>query len=129
MNRTRSLILGLVAAALLVVAVPTALASSAGAQVLPGTCPATVVQRAELVRTVNGPRILVVGIKPHADTRVRLEAEQVVYVQQPDYWRYFAAGCGGTGIVAKFRYSVLLPVPTGPVGRYGIEIGPSVIDL
>jgi hypothetical protein len=44
------------------------------------------------VRTTTGPAILVSGIKPHANTRVALIPEDVVYVQQPDYWTTSSSG-------------------------------------
>ena len=51
----------------------------------------------ELVRTAAGPAIQVSGIKPAADTIVALVAEDVVYVQPPDYWNYSILGCSGSG--------------------------------
>ena len=82
----------------------------------------------ELVRTTSGPAIQVSGIKPHADTKVALVAEDVAYVQQPDYWNYFILGCGGTGPVTKVAFTEVLPID-GPVGKYGIAIGGRTFDL
>ena len=81
-----------------------------------------------IVRTTSGPAIQVSGIKPHADTKVALVAEDVVYVQQPDYWNYFILGCGGTGPVTKVAFTDVLPID-GPVGRYGIAISGRTFDL
>jgi hypothetical protein len=136
MPRIRTFTRGLVAAgALLCAAVPAAVATTsatAGAAVAapePGTCPAVIVQTAELVRTTSGPAILVTGLKPHADSRLRLEAEQIDYVRQPDYWNYTVVGCGGTGPVVKTPFTVRFEVPTYPVGRYGITVDGIPIDL
>jgi hypothetical protein len=133
---SRRLIAG---SALLLVAAPavamtstaaaTAAATAAVAQPAPGTCPAVVVRSAEIVRTVYGPGILVRGVKPHADTKVLLEAEDVVYIRQPDYWNYFAVGCGGTGPVVKTPFTQVFPVPTGPTGRFGITVNGIPINI
>ncbi len=87
-----------------------------------------VLNRIEVVRTVTGPAIFVSGIKPHADTRVALLPEDVVYFQQPDYWNYFIVGCGGTGPVTKVAFNEILPI-SGPVGKYGIAIAGRTFDL
>src|SRR5262245_36144462 len=122
------------AAALLSAAAPAALAlagpaAAAEAAPAPGTCPAVAVTTAELVRTVDGPAILVTGVKPHADTSLRLEAEQVDFVQQPDYWTYTVVGCGGTGPVVKTPFTTTFRVPTSPVGRFGITVNGIAINL
>jgi hypothetical protein len=82
----------------------------------------------ELVRTTSGPAILVSGVKPHDDTRVVLLAEDVDYVQAPDYWNYSIVGCGGTGPVRKVAFTEVLPIE-GPRGLYGIAIGARTFDL
>ena len=87
-----------------------------------------VLQRIELVRTKTGPAILVSGIKPYANTRVALIPEDVVYIQQPDYWNYFILGCGGTGAATKVPFTEILPI-NGPRGKYGIAIGTRTFDL
>ena len=93
------------------------------------TCTTPLVLRSiELVRTTNGPAILVSGIKPHDDTRVVLLAEDVDYVQAPAYWNYSIVGCGGTGPVRKVAFTEVLPID-GPRGTYGIAIGGRTFDL
>lgn len=76
------------AALLAALAVGSATASAApeAAAPPPGTCPVVRVDSAEVVRTTSGAGILVRGVEPHADTVLRLEAEQVDYVQAPGYW-------------------------------------------
>jgi len=133
--RFRTLARGLFVASALLVSAPAALAVSAApasaAPVIPapGTCPAVGVKSAEIVRTVNGPALQVSGVMPHADTKLVLEAEDVVFVQQPDYWNYTVVGCGGTGPVVKTPFTTLFRVPTAPVGRFGITVNGIVIDL
>jgi hypothetical protein len=138
MTRTRLSARALLATLALLAVAPLGLAASAApasaapaAPTLPppGTCPVVRVDSAEIVRTVSGPAIQVTGVKPHADTRLLLEAEQVVYVQQPDYWNYFVVGCGGSGPVVKTPFTKLFRVPTDPVGRYGITVNGIPIDL
>jgi hypothetical protein len=141
MTRTRLSARALLATLALLAMMPVALAvSSAPASASsaaptaptlppPGTCPVVRVDSAEIVRTVSGPAIQVTGVKPHADTLVLLEAEQVVYVQQPDYWNYFVVGCGGSGPVVKAPFTKLFRVPTDPVGRYGITVNGIPLDL
>jgi hypothetical protein len=131
MTRTRLSARGLLATLALLAVVPVALATSSTAASAapdaptappPGTCPAVRVDSAEIVRTVSGPAIQVTGVKPHADTVLFLEAEQVDFVQPPDFWNYFVVGCGGTGPVVKTPFTQLFRVPTFPVGRCGISV-------
>jgi hypothetical protein len=97
---------------------------------LPGVCTTVPeVKTAELVKTVDGPAILITGIKTHADSRLQLDAEDVVFVQQPDYWNYFVNECGGTGPVVKTPFTEVFRVPTAPVGKFGIAIHGILIDL
>jgi hypothetical protein len=97
---------------------------------LPGVCsPVAEVKTAELVRTTNGPVILVTGLKSHADSRLQLDAEDVVFVQQPDYWNYFVDECGGTGPAVKTPFTEIFRVPTFPVGKFGIAIDGILINL
>jgi hypothetical protein len=125
-------ILSLLAVAALAVTMGPAAASAAPAAPKappPGTCPTVQVDSAEIVRTVHGPAIQVTGVKPHADTVLFLEAEDVVYIQQPDYWNYFVVGCGGTGPVVKTPFTQLFRVPSHPVGRFGITVNGIQLDL
>jgi hypothetical protein len=129
----RSLRRGLTALAL-AISVPAALAAgaataSAAPAAPPVSCTPTIVKSAELVRTVDGPAIQVSGIKPHADGALRLEAQDIAFVIQPDYFPYDVNECGGTGPVVKTPYTELFRVPTAPVGRFGIQIGDFLIDL
>jgi hypothetical protein len=122
----------LLAALALLVTIPTALAASAGtaaAEPAPGTCPATVVRSAEVVRSTSGPRLLVSGIAQHPDAFLRLEAEKIDFVQQPDYWNYSVVACGGTGPIVKSPYTQSFPVPSYPVGKFGINVGGIIVDL
>jgi hypothetical protein len=108
---------------------PTAMASASVAPPAPDTCPATVVRSAELVRTVNGPAIQVKGVAAGPNVDLHLVAEDVVFIQQPAYWNYFVVDCAPDRVVVKTPYTKLFRVPTAPVGRYGIQIGPSQINL
>ena len=108
---------------------PAAMATAATAQPLPVDCPATVVKSAEIVRTVNGPAILVKGIAAGPNVDLHLVAEDVVFIQQPDYWNYFVTDCAPDRYPVKTAYSKLFRVPTAPVGKYGIQIGPDQINL
>jgi hypothetical protein len=93
------------------------------------TCTTPLVLRSiEIVRTVTGPAIMVTGIKPYDNTRVALVPEDVVYVQQPDYWNYSILGCGGSGLIRKVPFTEVLPID-GPVGKYGIAIAGRTFDL
>jgi hypothetical protein len=97
---------------------------------LPGICTTVPeVKSAELVKTVHGPAILVTGIKAHSDSELRLDAEDVVFVRQPEYWNYFVNECGGTGPVTKTPFTEVFRVPTAPVGKFGISIHGFLIDL
>lgn len=139
MTRIRLLAGGLLATGMLLAVAPAAQASTAAPAPAtssassvappPGTCPVVVVHSAEIVRTTSGPAILVTGVKPHADTVLRLEPEDVDYVQPPDYWNYFVVGCGGTGEVVKTPFTTTFPVPSFPMGKYGITVNGIPIDL
>jgi hypothetical protein len=87
-----------------------------------------VLDSTELVPTTDGPAVLVTGVKPYQDTSVVLVAEDVDYLQTPDYWNYFIQGCGGTGLSTKVTFTEVLPI-NGPQGRYGIAIGGRTFDL
>ena len=93
------------------------------------TCTTPLMLRSiELVRTTNGPAILVSGIKPHDDTRVVLLAEDVDYVQAPD------TGTTASSAAAAPAPSARSPSPrccrsTVHVGIYGIAIGSRTFDL
>jgi hypothetical protein len=131
----------LVAALALAAAVPAAaLALSAGpasASIspgpapapLPGTCTPVAVKSAQLVKTPNGPAIEVTGIKEHADTKLRLDPDPVVFIRQPEYFPYTVNGCGGTGPVTKVAFTEDFPVPTSPVGKFGISVNDILVDL
>lgn len=110
----------------------------ASASISPGPAPAPIpdacptvpeVKSAELVKTVDGPAILVTGVKAHADSRLRLDAEDVIFVQPPEYWNYFVNECGGTGPATKTPFTEVFRVPTAPVGKFGISIHGFLIDL
>lgn len=124
--------LPLAAAALASVGFLGVAAADVGAEMAPPTqaaCTTPLTLRSiELVRTTNGPAILVSGIKPHDDTRVVLLAEDVEYVQAPAYWNYSIVGCGGTGPVRKVAFTEVLSID-GPRGIYGIAIGGRRFDL
>ena len=102
-------------------------ASAAPAQIPDCTTPLALTS-IQLVRTTNGPAVQVSGIKPHADTKVALIPEDVVYVQVPDYWNYTIQGCGGSGAVTKVAFTEVLPI-NGPRGKYGIAIYGRTFDL
>jgi hypothetical protein len=95
----------------------------------PQSCDATRVQRAEIVRTTSGPAMLVSGITAGPSVDLRLIPEDVVFVQQPDYWNYFVVDCASDAAVVKTPYTKLFRVPTAPVGRYGISIQGIDINL
>jgi hypothetical protein len=92
-------------------------------------CPKTLVRSAELVRTVNGPAILVRGVAAGPNVDLHLVPEDVVFVRQPEYWNYFVIDCAPDRVVTKTAYSKVFRVPTGPLGSAGIQIGPSTINL
>jgi hypothetical protein len=97
---------------------------------IPGTCTTVPeVKSAELVRTTNGPVILVTGTKLHSDSKLQLDPEDVVFVRQPEYWNYFVDECGGTGPATKTPFTEVFRVPTSPVGKFGISIHGFLIDL
>lgn len=134
----RSLVRRALVAVALVVAAPVALASTAGASPAPATakapdpqtCIRVHVDSAELVRTVNGPAIQVKGLMPQSNMKLQLVAEDVAYVQQPDYWNYFVVGCAdGIGLPVKTPFSQLFRVPTYPVGKIGIDVHGFLINL
>ena len=83
----------------------------------------------EIVDTTTGPGILVRGVAAGPLVGLRLEPEHVDYVRQPDYWRYVVVDCIPDAEPVRTRYSMVFPVPTAPVDRYGIEIGPDQLDL
>ena len=109
--------------------VPTAAAHAAVAPPAPAACAATTVRSAEIVRTTGGPAILVTGVAPGPTVDLRLIPEDVVFIQQPDYWRYFVVDCSPDAIVTKTPYTKVFRVPTAPVGRYGIDIQGFPINL
>jgi hypothetical protein len=119
------------AAALAAVAGSLALAPTATAQAAPdpSTCPQTVVHSAELVRTTSGPAILVHGVAAGPNVNLFLVPEDVVYIRQPEYWRYFVVDCAPDPIPSKTAYTKVFRVPTSPVGSLGITIGPDEINL
>lgn len=97
---------------------------------IPGTCPTVPeVKSAELVKTGNGPVILVTGTKTHADSKLRLDPEDVVFIQQPDYFPYLVDECGGTGPATKTPFTEVFAVPKAPVGKFGISIQGILVDL
>ena len=121
--RSRRLLLAGLAAAVPVAAM--AAPAAAAPTAIPETCSPTYVRSAELVRTVYGPAIEVQGVATHAGLTLRLVPDDVVFIQQPDYFPYSVLGCGDhSGPITKVLYRKLFRVPTSPVGRYGIQIGP-----
>jgi len=102
---------------------------AAGAAPAPATCANTVVRSAELVQTTEGPVILVRGVASNYNPRLQLVPEDVVFIQQPDYFPYQVQECAVTQPTGKFSYTRVFAVPTSPVGRFGIQIGPSQINL
>jgi FlaG/FlaF family flagellin (archaellin) len=134
MQRKRSFVRGLVAAMALLAAVPAAMvfgaspASAAPGPTAPSGCPTVQVDSAEVVRTTHGPGILVRGVKPQG-AKLLLEAEDVVYVQQPEYWNYFVVGCHSNPPTVKVPYAQVFPVPSDPVGKFGITVNGIQIDL
>ena len=96
---------------------------------LPGVCTSVPeVKSAELVRTVDGPAILVTGIKAHTNSKLFLEPEDIDFVVQPEYFPYLVNECG-TGPVTKTPFTEVFRVPTNPVGRFGIDIQGILVDL
>ena len=70
----------------------------------------------------GGAGIQVRGAMPHPDTLLLLEAEDVDYVRQPEFWDYTVVGCGGTGPVVKTPFTRTFPAPTHPTGSCGIAV-------
>lgn len=134
MQRKRSLVRGLVAAMALLCAVPAAMifgaspASAAPGPTAPSGCPTVQVDSAELVRTTTGPAILVTGVKPQG-ANLLLEAEDVDYVQQPDFWNYFVVGCGFNNPTVRTPFTQVFPVPSNPVGKFGITVNDIMLVL
>lgn len=136
--RNRISIRGLVAGLAVAAAIPTAalaltaapVSASASAVSAPAPCSTpAVVKSAELVRTVNGPMIQVTGLKPQADAKLTLDADNIAFVVQPDYFPYTVHACNGTGPVVKTPFTQLFEVPTNPVGKFGIEVNGIQLDL
>src|SRR5262245_36195345 len=86
---------------------------------LPGVCTTVPeVKTAELVKLADGTSAIVVtGIKAQASSHLQLTAEDVVFIQQPNYWKYFVEECGGSGPVTKTPFREVFRVPTAPVGK------------
>lgn len=133
--KTRSLVRGALVAAVLLVA-PAAVATSASASPAaeaapdPATCLRVKVESAEVVKTVNGPALQVKGLMPQSNMTLHLIPEDIVFVQQPDYWNYFVVGCSdGIGIPVKTPFTKLFRVPTFPVGKFGITVNGIVVNL
>ena len=126
----RSFLRTLVGASTLLAALTVGSATaSASAEPPAGSCPAVQVRSAEVVHTTSGPGILVQGAKPHADTVLRLEAEQIDYAQAPPYWDYTVVGCGGTGPVVRTPFTTTFPAPTHPMGSCGIAVNGIELNL
>ena len=95
----------------------------------PGTCTPVEVTTAKLVRTDDGLlAIRVTGVETRADAVLSLDAENVAFVRQPDYWPYTVDECGG-GRPVKTPFTADFRVPTNPVGRLGITVGDLPINL
>jgi hypothetical protein len=92
-------------------------------------CSPVNVVKAELVWAANGPAILVAGFMPRPHATLRLDAEQVVYIQQPDYWNYTVHGCGGCEPVTNTPFMTLFPVPSAQTGRFGISVNGIKVNL
>ena len=86
------------------------------------------VKSAELVRTTDGPAILVTGFKAHTNSKLLLEPEDIDFVKQPDYFPYLVNECAA-GPVTKTPFTEVFRVPTAPVGRFGIDIQGILVDL
>jgi hypothetical protein len=98
---------------------------------LPGVCTTVPeVKTAELIKLADGSSVIVVtGIKTQANSRLQLTAEDVVFVQQPEYFPYLIEECSGSGAVTKTPFREVFRVPTAPVGKFGISIHGIDIDL
>ena len=134
--KKRSLVRGALVAAAMLVTAPAAMASTASASPAPEAAPDPVdclrvkVESAEVVRTVHGPALQVKGLMPQSNMELHLVAEDVVYVQQPDYWNYFVVGCAdGIGLPVKTPFTQLFRVPTYPVGKLGITVNGIIVNL
>jgi hypothetical protein len=134
--KKRSLVRAALVAAALVVTAPAAMASTAGASPAaeaapdPADCPLVKVESAEVVRTVHGPALQVKGLMPSSNTKLHLIPEDIVYVQQPDYWNWFVVGCtDGIGLPVKTPFTQLFRVPTYPVGKLGITVNGIIVNL
>jgi len=134
--KTRSIVRGALVAAALIVTAPAAMASTAGASPTseaapdPANCPRVHVDSAEVVKTIHGPAIQVKGLMPQSNMTLHLIPEDVVFVQQPDYWNYFVVGCSdGIGLPVKTPFTELFRVPTFPVGKLGITVNGIVLNL
>ena len=95
----------------------------------PSACQPTVVRSAELVRTIYGPAIQVTGIAAGPNVDLRLVPEDIVFIQQPDYFPYLVTDCAPDRIAVKTPYTKLFRVPTAPVGKYGIQLGSTPLNL
>jgi hypothetical protein len=135
--KTRSIVRGALVAAALIVSAPAAMAvGPAGASAAPeaapdpADCPQVHVDSAEVVKTIHGPAIQVKGLMPQSNMTLHLIPEDIVYVQQPDYWNYFVVGCSdGIGLPVKTPFTKLFRVPTYPVGKLGITVNGIIVDL
>jgi len=134
--KQRSLVRGALVAAAMLVTAPAALAVTASASPAaeaapdPVDCPQVKVESAEIVRTVHGPALQVKGLMPQSNMKLHLIPEDVVYVQQPDYWNYFVVGCSdGIGLPVKTPFTQLFRVPTYPVGKLGITVNGIIVNL
>jgi hypothetical protein len=108
---------------------PATAARAVPAQPVPAVCTPTAVGSAEIVRTTTGPGILVRGVAAGPRIGLRLEPEHIDFVRQPDYWPYVVVDCIPDAAPVRTRYSMVFAVPTAPIGRSGIEIGPDQINL
>jgi hypothetical protein len=132
--RNRFTVRGMVAAVAMMAAAPVAVlalgAGPASASISPGPTPAPVpgtcepvrVTTAELVQTGHGPVIRVTGIKAHQDDFLRLDADDIDFIIQPDFFPYTVNGCGSGGPVVKTPFVQDFAVPRSPVGKCGIEV-------
>jgi hypothetical protein len=121
--------LGFVAAA----AVPASASISPGPDPipLPGICETVPeVKAAQLVKLDDGSSVIVVtGTKLHANSRLQLTAEDIDFVQQPEYFPYLVEECNGSGVEKKTPFREVFRVPSDPMGKFGISIHGIDIDL
>lgn len=140
MLHTRFLRRGLLAV-MLAASVPAALAASAipaSASISPPTqlplppgvtCEPVEVTKVKLSQNEFGPVIIVLGVTTRANARLSLDAEDIDFVKQPDYFPYVVNACG-TGPTIKQPFQAVFDVPTFPVGRLGISINETfLVDL